>query len=756
MHGVVFGNELLKAYEVFDEIGRGATGIVFRARSLKDGSDVAIKILKSSLSSQSDIARRMKREWKILHECSHPNLVRVLEFGDEDNGCYLVQEFLEGQPLEDYLEDREKISVSEAKHIAKQIASALAYTHERGVIHRDLKPDNIIVQGGKNIKVLDFGFAHTIDATTALTKTGAFIGTPLYMAPEQLLGEGVTDKADTYALGTVLYRALVGSLPFGDNLAGLMRKTKSAAPSLKGKTEADLAGLIDEMLAIAPGSRLSMSEVLAKLESKKTEAPTRTKKPRLKRKKRLETVGRWRALLITGAMIAAVLLLLLLCRPQSSIETRANHNSLKLDKFSIRSLTATSMSLEFESSLPCNARLTLVDDMTGEKYDRTMRGDGPSWHEEFTPLSAGHRHELRIELEKDGKFFKSAPKMMTTSAVRKRVLYDCGSQLLSILMDRGGIDVFIEQKHTMSSGFLVKSELYAAFPQFGVVALDVQTRKTLWNNSKLMGVKSIRKCFDDIVTLDVDNVCSLSRKTGVVNWAKHFSVGLDKLFYIWNENVFVYARDGTVNCLERKYGSVVWQRKHLPSEALKGWTVGESALITKSRTHLAHAFDVRTGKPIAGFPQELPQGHTISPIEASGKIFWAFNDGRITIGTLGAAPSMTIFFGGQAGALAYETGRLFVGTWKPGDVMAFDAKTGNLLWSKKLDRQVNPKVGMHIANNRLYLADENFSVYCFHTISGRLLWKVKTDMFDDFPLSPVDNGLIYCSNNWNVVLIEGM
>ena len=208
-------------YTIVGPLGAGGRGEVVRAHDARLGRDVAIKILSPHRASDPDALPRMVRESRMIAALEHPAIVTIHDVGEDAGQFYLVTELVEGETLRERLR-RGPLPTREALDHAVTIASALAAAHPRGVVHRDLKPENVMISAAGSLKLLDFGVAKFVaapDAATAaghptLTGTGVTVGTPAYMAPEQLDGRSVDHRADQFAFGVLLYELLAGRRPF--------------------------------------------------------------------------------------------------------------------------------------------------------------------------------------------------------------------------------------------------------------------------------------------------------------------------------------------------------------------------------------------------------------------------------------------------------------------------------------------------------------------------------------------------------------
>lgn len=299
---------LAPAYQVEREIGGGGMSRVFVAVERALSRPVAIKVL--GQESQAVNTERFRREILLSARLQHPHIVPVLTAGDVDGLAYFVMPFVEGVSLRTRLRDQGPLPIGEATRILRNVAAALHYAHRHGVIHRDIKPDNVMLSEGVAV-VLDFGVAKAIAESTpvsdgVLTGAGFVVGTPAYMAPEQIAADPALDhRADLYALGVVGYEMFAGEPPFRGAPHDVFRKHLAEAPgavaSHRPDTPPALAALITRCLAKAPGDRpASAAEVLDVLDGVATPLPGRL--PSAARKSRPE---RWReAIVILGAYLA--------------------------------------------------------------------------------------------------------------------------------------------------------------------------------------------------------------------------------------------------------------------------------------------------------------------------------------------------------------------------------------------------------------------------------------------------------------------
>jgi len=253
--GQVIGGALIEAH-----IGSGGMGLVYRARKLLLDRTVAVKILRPERACVPSLLARFLREGKIAASLDHANIVTVFDVGEEGGRYFIVMELVEGTNLLDLVQSKGPVASKDVMSIARQVAEALAYAHERGVIHRDIKPGNILLTKDGAVKVADLGLARPIREDTEVTNPGQVIGTPVYMAPEQCRSGPIDTRTDLYSLGATLYMLLAGKPPFrADSTAALVhrvvneppRPLKSAAPETPDKVVA----LVQRLMAKHPVAR---------------------------------------------------------------------------------------------------------------------------------------------------------------------------------------------------------------------------------------------------------------------------------------------------------------------------------------------------------------------------------------------------------------------------------------------------------------------------------------------------------------------
>src|SRR5262245_25412662 len=256
------GETFAQRYEIIAVLGRGGMGTVYRAKDLELEEEVAIKTLRPEVVADKTLLARFKDEIRLARRLTDKNIVRTHDFGEWSGVYFLTMECVQGITARELIDTRGRLGVSATLAIAAQLARSLAVAHEHGVIHRDIKPQNLLVDEAGVLKVMDFGVARLAERSTANTEAGLVLGTPAYMPPEQLMGEPVDARSDLYAAGVVLYECLTGKLPFeaGSVISSLAAKllTEEARPPQEVNPEIPpvLSALVMRLLAKRPEERV--------------------------------------------------------------------------------------------------------------------------------------------------------------------------------------------------------------------------------------------------------------------------------------------------------------------------------------------------------------------------------------------------------------------------------------------------------------------------------------------------------------------
>ncbi len=260
--------EQLGPYRIGPELGRGGMGVVFAAVEAQTGTPAAVKVLTPELGRKTGFRQRFAAEIESLRKLSHPNIVRLFGFGEQDGCDYYAMELVDGHSLEQLLGDQEIFTWSEVVELGIQACRALKHAHDRGIIHRDIKPANLLLASEGVLKLSDFGIARLFGAS-GLTSGGGVLGTAEFMSPEQAEGRPATERSDLYSLGGVLYTLLAGRAPFqASTLPEMLRMQQFAEPEplrhLAPRVPAEVEEIIHQLLGKDPAERIPSALVLSR------------------------------------------------------------------------------------------------------------------------------------------------------------------------------------------------------------------------------------------------------------------------------------------------------------------------------------------------------------------------------------------------------------------------------------------------------------------------------------------------------------
>ncbi len=257
------GMTLGSRYTLTDRIAAGGMGDVWRATDSVLGREVAVKVMRASAAEDPTFAERFRDEARHSAGMSHQNIATVYDYGEDDGVAYLVMELVDGEPLSQMIA-RGPMNPDQVRRIVGQAALALAAAHAAGVVHRDVKPANILITPDGRVKLTDFGIARAVDSASH-TRTGEVLGTPQYLSPEQALGKGATGASDLYALGIITQEMLTGRKPFdsGSAVATALAQVNDPPPPLPDWVPSDLRRIVDQSLAKDPADRPSSAAAVA-------------------------------------------------------------------------------------------------------------------------------------------------------------------------------------------------------------------------------------------------------------------------------------------------------------------------------------------------------------------------------------------------------------------------------------------------------------------------------------------------------------
>ncbi len=260
------GSILAERYEILKLLGEGGMGAVYKAQDRELDRLVALKVIRPELAGHASILQRFKQELILARKITHRNIIRIFDLGVADGIRFITMEFVEGQDLASLIDEREKYSPEETVKILRQVCAALEAAHAEGVVHRDLKPQNIMLEASGRVCVMDFGLARSME-TTGMTQAGTVMGTPAYMSPEQAKGMPADERSDLYSLGIIAYQMLTGKVPFKADsaLASMLLRTQgppTPAIQIDPTIPQPLSDLIQKSLAVDPQDRYQSAALM--------------------------------------------------------------------------------------------------------------------------------------------------------------------------------------------------------------------------------------------------------------------------------------------------------------------------------------------------------------------------------------------------------------------------------------------------------------------------------------------------------------
>ncbi len=439
--GAVVGGQ----YEILDRISEGGMAEVFRARRLSDGGTVALKILREQFAADEEFVERFQREARAVRELSHPHMVQVYDSGRDGAIHFIAMEYVEGENLKTTIRRSGRLSPERAVEIAGQVCDALEYAHHHGVVHRDIKPQNILLTTDGRVKVTDFGIARALSSAT-ITQTGTVLGSVQYLSPEQARGGPVGRAADIYSLGIVLYEMVTGTLPFdGDSpiaiaLAHVNQRPESPRAHVPD-LPAHLEGVILSALAKSPSRRYRSAQDLRSDLLGETDLWARIPRERLYEHTPVPSVMPARRLPISRLVLIAVLVVLL----AGGLWTwRAFTGYLAVPEVSVPTLTGRSYDDATQMARSVGLSLTVTERVYNPApVDVVVAQDQPSGK----PVKRGRAIGVALSL---------GPEMLTVPDVQRRSLIEARLQIEQARLAVGELrDAYDED---IKGGFVISQD----------------------------------------------------------------------------------------------------------------------------------------------------------------------------------------------------------------------------------------------------------------------------------------------------------
>jgi serine/threonine protein kinase len=400
------GSTFAGRYQIVEELGHGGMGRVYRALDKKINEEVALKLIKPEIASEKRTLERFANELKIARKIAHKNVGRMYHLSEDKGTHYITMEYIPGEDLRRMIRMSRQLSIATAVDVARQISEGLADAHRQGVVHRDLKPGNIMIDREGNARIMDFGIARLVTAK-GITGAGVAVGTPEYMSPEQVDGKEADPRADIYSLGIILYEMVTGRLPFeADTPYAIGFKHKNEQPvspkALNSQVPDDLSGLILRCLEKDPSRRpQTADELRSDLEKSQKGLPTTAhaipvpkRKPLSSREITIKFMARKLlvpGLVIVGCIAVIVLGVVLLSRRPPAKKTSATHKQITFTgTASHPAISPDGKFLAYSDNFSGNEQIIMVRDLVGGQTLEVGRGrdcGGLRWSPDGSELS---------------------------------------------------------------------------------------------------------------------------------------------------------------------------------------------------------------------------------------------------------------------------------------------------------------------------------------------------------------------------------
>ncbi len=746
-----FGEEFLSRYEIGEKLGSGAFATVYSAVQKNLNRKVALKILNSNRLQSAEAKARFNREAMLLSKMSHPNIVRIFDFGLDDGRPFLVEEFVSGITLEEALKKDKVHSLADTVKICSGICSALAEAHEMGIVHRDLKPANVLLCEDEVIKLLDFGLAvSVVGQETRMTETGALIGTPLYMAPEQLLGEEASSATDLYAIGVLLYEMLLGKTPFPPMISELMKsklgeRPLDLSPLERAGFSSTVTGLVNSLLQTEPRKRpqkakdlrKSLASLLQTTEEKI--APTKSK-PKLRSLTLL-----WLLLIPLFLYLYSQLSSDAVLSPPKKRKQPLTIGRLSIDKSGATVVVvscATTMDAKIIAVVRSQSEETILLQKETVSFTRNHRLS-------LSPLPAKSSLRLALLARSQNGVESSRTVTLHTGDIRTQFVWSSFGKILPKKSDDlSTINVtFTDRIH----GHPARRRGNFAFhvDRRGLACLNVANKEVLWMRPEFWNVRPSASCGEKLFACDKEGtVCCLSWSDGKVLWSRKLETALHyEGFFSDGVLVLSSARTGLYG-LSGQDGKGRW---HLAGQVQTYECVlTPKGIFTRIYPQKKLLYvTASTGKTSAPLPLEIGT-FTTTPISIGDEMVIA-NGEKLYLGDPMKGRCFIKRLPGKITHMAHLGDDIILSCLEPPLVCAISTSDGNLRWQRRLP--IRNTSELTAARGKVYFIDDKEHLVVLSHASGRLLYRADLDLSDDFSVHPLSKGLLVCTDRGDMKIL---
>ena len=800
-----FGDEFKERFHIVRRLGRGAFGIVYEAKQKSLDRRVAIKYQIERSSNQGQAKARFLREANILKDINHERIVRLYDAGFDGDIPYIVEEYLDGSPLDELLDDDGCLPLEQALLYSEQVAIGMAAAHEAGIFHRDLKPANIFIVKEKGAKILDFGLGKMEGRDATLTKTGQIVGTPAYAAPEQLQGMRPSSSMDIYALGTMLWVFLVGEPPFParrpNDLFRKMNESPDTIRRLLPFMSSDLTSFVDACVCHdvkdRPQSMKEIVEILHALRMKKElplwwkeklakggEGPTQKtqavevdSKPTasvdpIEKKEKISAssvpapsagssagssaIGPQktirRAAFLTLIMVSFVLFFAFFRQRSPKGANRTTQKAvptmqeLTLTKIKIAPTAAT---FSISSALPTTAEVELVNLEKSEVVRSQLLPEETKWQLSLAPLVTRTKYKLRVmmrtqrgPLRRELSF--TTPPCRFVSVLKRFAI----TKQQEVNMN---LTSYIEGARCATAYSLYEGKLIYGVQGYGLFTVQVAQRKLIRQDRSITKLRCLRYLNGQIFTINEANMARCLRMDDYgLQWEKRLDGKSMYGLFVDQERMYCWVIGKGLRVLSSKDGKLLWQYDNETKNAGGiHWNLTGEVIWVHVNPKTIKALQGTTGVELSGMKFALDVPIRMRPSKVGDRYYVSTYDGQVIGGKRGALKEETIRVAphcrGWVTRLTTDGRHLFGFRRKPGTVFCYDTVTKKQKWQLTVKKRLVTNIVVH--KGRLYFcdADKARSIYCVNAKRGEVLWSKSTDLKGSFGIIPTARGICYCS-----------
>ena len=705
----------LEQYELQKVLGSGAMGMVVQAFQKELNRDVAIKFIIENDSGRAELLKRFKREAQAMAKMRHPNVCPLFDYGVSNDNPYLVTELLHGQPLSEHMLRLGTLPLDEAVSTFRQIAAGLACAHELGITHRDLKPANVFVCDDERVMVVDFGLVSTVGAQTQLTKTGAVLGTPLYMSPEQVTGINITTASDVFSMGIIAYEMFSGKQPStAPSMLSLLKERMQGAwiplrklnpPGVPQK----LCQLVDECMSLEVDDRPNAKEVVKRL--------TATRTLELDDEVTIEpvTVAPTKSEKEYSPIVFLVLPLLLILAYWASTNS-TKPAVLDIEQFKAVKVNTTSAEFAAKANKSARAQLTITNSLNGEVI--TRRGQGAmknNWQFKVNGLPPGAALRAILSLTAQGKNLTKSVELMT-DILDGRKIFALPYQKLP------------ETERRISDVPIIDGERYFFSLAKGYLGvLDLESGKLLFSKDNLPPGNLRGDSAHLYYYCRSFEMYAFSKEDLTPIWKiKLPEKGFATRFFIDGPNILLRLNDGGYMCLDKESGKEKWRQ--LDPFLTRPYHCGGGLLVTNHLTSGRLPFwDIETGKRLPKSRMNQT-GMTLTLARYyDGEFYLGLVPHQLLVGDPRKGIRLDIDTPGHCSKLSVSGERIVLLT-NPATLTCYKRSNGEKLWQTDIAKNT-PDSYLRCDGRYIFMMHRNHGFTCYDIESGRRLfdWKCNFD-----------------------------